>query len=32
LSEEVKTFPPADLTVARIADLLESVQKTLGSD
>jgi FMN phosphatase YigB (HAD superfamily) len=32
LSEEVKTYPPADLTVARIADLLESVQKTLGSD
>jgi len=29
-SEEVKTYPPADLTVAHIADLFESVQKSFG--
>jgi FMN phosphatase YigB (HAD superfamily) len=31
-SEEVKSYPPADLTVAHIADLFESVQKIFASD
>ena len=31
-SEEVKTYPQADLTIAHIADLFESVQKIFASD
>ena len=29
---DVKTYPPADMTVARIADVFEYVQKTFGRD